>query len=128
MRVRVWVAVVLGGCGPSVVDVPRVDPAAFQFAEDVVNRVDALCLGGSEVMCDFLQTAMDAQAAYLQAEVGCRARGEAAACTTYDRLSTELSGLNQRLAAAQAGQVAPETIVAAASPRLAQTVASSGAL
>jgi hypothetical protein len=128
MRVRVWLAVVLAGCGPRVVDVPRVDPAALGFAEDVVNRVDALCAGGSDAMCGFRQTAAEAQAAYLQAEVGCRARGEAAACASYERLRRELGGLNQRLAAAQAGQVAPETVVAAAGPRLAQTVASSGAL
>lgn len=128
MRSWIWLVVALAGCGPTAVGVPRVDPGAQGLSEDVVDRVDALCRAGSEAMCGFLQPVLDAQSAYLQADVGCRARGEAASCAAYGRLGGEFGTLNQRLADAQAGRVAPEAVVAASGPRLGQVVATSGAL
>jgi len=128
MRSWVWLVVALAGCGPTVVGVPRVDPGAHGLSDAVVDRVDALCRAGSEEMCGFLQPVLDAQSAYLQADVACRARGEASGCASFGRLNGELNSLNQRLAEAQAGRVAPESVVATSGPRLAQAVAGAGSL
>ncbi len=123
MRVWVGLVVVLAGCGPTAVPVPRVDPAAQGLSETVVDRVDALCGAGAATMCGFGFQVRDAQSAYLQSDVGCRARGEAQACATFGRLQAELAQLDRRLVEAAAGSVAPETVVAQAGPRLAEAVA-----
>lgn len=123
MRLWVALAVVVAGCGPTASPVPRVDAAAHGMSETVVDRVDALCGAGAGAMCAFGIDVRDAQSAYLEADVGCRGRGEAQACATFGRLQAELARLDQRLVEAAAGSVAPETVVAQAGPRLAEAVA-----